>query len=287
MTHDGRKRGEVRVRHGRRVRRWGATLIAVTVAVVLTSCSSAPTPTAPASTTSATSAAPEATAAPTETAPTGNADITFNVEANKHSTLEQFKSRPRDEQLAYVQNMLDFEISDAPASETLARSPVPYGDNRKMEDWNPAIPGVLSRENNGQEIVNISSFLEAFANAQPVDPNAQSTSKADLTQERKLLAGVYYYADAKKDPTGRYAISDKTITSSETTQVLNGADRMRVDKFSPVQKGVDKDGQAVEYVDCWVNSDGNTEIQRYYYHTFVAKDNQEHSLWLLADIRKP
>lgn len=70
MTHDGRTYGEVRRQRGRWVRRWGGALTAVGVAVVLASCSSAITPTAPVATTSATPSAapPTATSSPSPTA---------------------------------------------------------------------------------------------------------------------------------------------------------------------------------------------------------------------------
>jgi hypothetical protein len=38
MTHDGRNDGELRIRRGRRVRRWGATLTAVAAAVIVSGC---------------------------------------------------------------------------------------------------------------------------------------------------------------------------------------------------------------------------------------------------------
>jgi len=201
----------------------------------------------------------EATTAPTETAsPTENADIAFNVEANKHSTYEQFKSRPQDEQLAFVWDNYELQISDGIGGEFMKA--VPYGGSKSLYDYNPATPETVSKDNNGQEIVNQHSFAEAYANVQPTDPNAVGSSKANVTLEEKLLSGVYYYTDSKKDP--RYAVSLDTITSSGTTQQLEGIDALRVDKFSSLQKGFDKNNQAIEYVDCWVNSAGNTEIQR-------------------------
>jgi hypothetical protein len=137
MAHDGRNHGEAGTQRGRRVCRWGATFTAVAVAVVLTSCSSAPTPTASVATKTATSAAPEVTAAATETAaPTGNADITFNVEANKHSTYEQFVTRPRAERLAFAWDNYMLQITDGISSDFLTA--VPYGGSGTLDKYNPA-----------------------------------------------------------------------------------------------------------------------------------------------------
>ena len=274
------------------VRRWGATLAAAAVAAVLTSCSSAPTPTAPVATkapnpydAAATAlakqtAAPEATVAPTE-----NADIAFNVEADKHSTYEQFVTRPRAERLAFVLDQYNRQITDA-ISFMYLRS-VPYGGSAKdtLDIYNPAIPGVVSKDNNGQEIVNQALFAEQYAAAQAINPDAIGDTPADIPLEEKLASGNSYYADAKKDP--MYAVELNTINSSVNAQIITGIDTVRVDKFSPMQSGVDKDGQAIEYVDCWVNQAGNTDIQRYVYYTFAGKDNQEHSIWLFAGARKP
>jgi len=227
----------------------------------------------------------EATTAPTETAsPTENADIAFNVEANKHSTYEQFVTRPRAERLAFVLDQYNRVLTDGISSEYLTA--VPYGGSAKdtLDTYNPAIPGVVSKDNNGQEIVNQALFAEQYAAAQAIDPNATGNTPADIQLEEKLASGNSYYADAKKDP--RYAVEIGIINSSKDAQILTGIDATRVDKFSPLQKGVDKDGQAIEYVDCWVNSDGNTEIQQFVYYTFAGKDNQNHDIWLFAGARK-
>ncbi len=224
----------------------------------------------------------EATTSPTETAsPTENADVAFNIEADKHSTFEQFLGRPRAEKVAFAWDTYAQQISDGRDFNFFKA--VPYGDKLSLDEYNPAIPEVVSKDNNGQQIVNQELFTEQYAAAQAIDPNALGSSPADIPLEQKLVAGGHYYNDAKKDP--RYAIGLKTVTNSETTQGLTGIEQTRVDKFSPLQKGVDKDGQAIEYVDCWVNSDGTTEIQRYVYYSFVAKDNQTHAVWLFESAR--
>ncbi len=226
--------------------------------------------------------AAEATISPTETAsPTENADVAFNIEADKHSTFEQFAGRPRAEQVAFAWDNFMLQISDGIAANFFVG--VPYGSNKSLDKYNPAIPGVVSKDNNGQEIVSQNLYAQQYAAAQGMDPNALGTSTANIPLEQKLLAGEFYYTDSKKDP--RYAVGLNKITSSETTQLIIDIDTVRVDKFSPLQKGVDKDGQAIEYVDTWVNSGGNTEIERYIYYTFAGKDNQTHDIWLFAGAR--
>src|ERR1035437_8022444 len=73
----------------------------------------------------ATKLAEAATPSATETtAPTLNADVAFNVEADGHATYEQFITRPRAEQMAFVFSQYDRMITDAISSEYLTA--VPY-----------------------------------------------------------------------------------------------------------------------------------------------------------------
>lgn len=267
---------------GRWVRRCGVTIAGVAVAAVLVSCASGAASTRSVATAkatpSATSTAPEATASPTKTAaPTANPEAAALVEAYKSLPINEFNALPREQRLKVVWDTYNTMGRDGDLGDYM-KTILP-GGTKAMYDYNPT-QTLASTADNGQLIIDQYLFASQAAAAQKKDITSFGDGPLDFNHAQQLLSGVTYEVGAK-DKSPDYRIAVETMKENVNAANLTGSESFLALDTSVLKKGVDADGQPIEYKNVLLNpGTGRTHKIQFNFTTFRGADGQEHSLWL-------
>lgn len=238
----------------------------------------APTgPVATAKATPTTAPTPEASATSTETATqTTSPEGSALVAAYESLPIGQFNELPRDQRLKVVYDtysVLGQGYLTGYMSDTLS-------DGKAIGDHNPAVNQAYPTDN-GQVIIDQYVFANAAAAALKINYTAEGDGPLNLDGAQQLLSGVTYEVGSK-DKSNEYNGMVGILKQNVNAQKLTGFGSFMALDTSPMGKGVDAEGQPIEYKDVLLNpGTGHTSKLRFVFTTFADKDGQSRSLWLV------
>jgi len=284
MTHDGRNHSEVRTQRGHWVRRWGATLTIVAVAVALTSCSSAQQ-VAHAKPTATTTAKPFSLAPNT----TDEADPVLTLEAMgnpqwdslvatyKSLQVPEYNRLPKEQRLKPVWNTYYQIAKEGYLIDFLDSKVI---GNKSLADYNPVLMPV-DKDTDGQTIVNESDFAAQVVMAMKLDITVSGNGPLDKKAAEQMLSGVTFRV-GEANPDYKTLLSSINDGESAGKFKQSPADDRALD-YTELIKGKDATGNPIEYKKVLLSTGtGRTYVNTYNLVDVTDGNGKIQHIYLLA-----
>jgi len=194
-----------------------------------------------------------------------------SMEKYKDMSVETFEALPRDERLLYSQFLIDQTVGRGTYNQL-------YGTGKKDETY--AIkPSSISKNNNGQEIVDSSLFVTQIACLQYIEDVQAKENQYDTSDGVKVLSSKYYDVGGGLVSNG-YKVLKEFLGSLTTPSGAENKDTAT--DTSDLMSGITKDGEKVSYkiVTHFESVDTKTKYTRYIYHEFTSYDGSRKGAWL-------
>jgi len=218
---------------------------------------------------------PQTTAETTPATPENTTDkYADSMEKYKAMSVDDFEKLPLDERLLYSQYLVDKSVSSGAYDKM-------YKEGEKSHDYKVEYVPV-SKNNNGQEIVNDNLFMNQISALQSypyvAEVNGHNTTYNAIDGD-KILSSVYYNV-GKNHPVSKSYLGVKGVNDSMDMPTYQ-ASKYTATNTSEILKGHDNNGNSIEYkVVTYYNSSAQTLYAKYIYHEFTSYDGTRQALWL-------
>lgn len=185
-------------------------------------------------------------------------------------SIDEFRRQDTDEQLAYVQYVIDRTTSGG-------RYDAIYGEgeqNQSVVDFTP-----VSIDNSGQEIFDNSTFALQIAYLQ-IKVTDTGGAEFDLADCQKCLSFVFHDVGKDKIVSNSYSAQNTFMETLDEPIAYNILET--ITNTSDLLAGTDEDGNNIQYKVLTSLNDNNIIVEgKYIYHEFISYDGTRQATWLL------